>query len=216
MLGPPDLVALLRGDARSHATKGVTHTGNLKGSDMTFTIEAGKRYNIRDGGVSGVLINRNSRYYPFEDANKNTYTKNGEIVGDEVKSYGDLISEYIEPASTTEPQDEYGPWIGWNGGECPVDGGVKVQLQRRCDTRIEAENNPVSYADNRVWDYGRGVLCKNRIIAYRVKLSPPSIESAAYVNEDGVVVTFKPVKSPAREIIITVKGDNISARRAAC
>ncbi len=28
-----------------------------------------------------------------------------------------------------KPQDEWGPWIGWNGGECPVGGEVVVESQ---------------------------------------------------------------------------------------
>lgn len=65
-----------------------------------------------------------------------------------------------------EPEPEWGPWIGWNGGECPVDGGDIVEV---------ASSNGGKAIDKAyvfVWVGG----LDTSIIAYRVKQSPPEPE----------------------------------------
>ena len=68
-----------------------------------FTIQAGKRYNRRDGGISGIL-QPNSGIHDFHDGTY-YYFKDG---GGHAIGSATLISEYIK--STAEPQDEWGPW----------------------------------------------------------------------------------------------------------
>lgn len=58
--------------------------------------------------------------------------------------------------------DEWGPWIGWNGGECPVDGGAIVEV-------VGCDYNGIGDASSYAW-YHDGE--DDDIIAYRVKKDP--------------------------------------------
>lgn len=61
-----------------------------------------------------------------------------------------------------------GKWHGWNGGDCPVHPDTEVLIQRRSDTRSDAENSPDSFtirANDWHWDQ-RSI--HSDIIAFRV------------------------------------------------
>lgn len=57
-----------------------------------------------------------------------------------------------------------GGWIEWAGGECPVDAGVAILIQFRCETREEAEVHPPEIGIFFRWSH-RGT--PGDIIAYR-------------------------------------------------
>lgn len=65
---------------------------------------------------------------------------------------------------------EWGPWIGWNGGECPVDGDAVVQCFCDEGERFYDEH----FADELDWSTGG---------AYRVKKEP-------VIDVDSRAVTF--------------------------
>ena len=85
----------------------MTHSSKPK-----FEVQAGKRYNRRDGKISPVL-KVNQKFGMPLNADGILYSYDGFASYGNTHSGETLISEYIE-----EPQDEYGPWIGWNGGDC--------------------------------------------------------------------------------------------------
>lgn len=58
--------------------------------------------------------------------------------------------------------EEWGPWIGWNGGECPVDESAIVQFVNAAGISKEVD------AADLHW----GVDDTFRVIAYRVKREP--------------------------------------------
>lgn len=131
-----------------------------------FTVQADRRYLHRDGRVVEVLfIGPEAWNDPYclqccnlgADKRANFWLKRS-----------DLISEYKEP--TAEPQDEWGPWIGWNGGECPVDEGTYGQLQLYDDRRRDVEEDEGVY-DISSYDWDEGPQ-KSSIIAYRIKKAP--------------------------------------------
>ena len=175
--------------------------------DKPFTVQAGIRYNRRDGGVSGVLVTcdaylRNDLLK--DESNGHQYFPSGNsIIGSGInKKDIDLISEYKEP--TAEPQDdfiqtetilskeafdkfadavaEWGPWIGWNGGECPVDG--EVQPHFRNQNRMESEKNRVLFAPKMPsnWVHEDN---NSDIIAYRIKKEPVVTTDYIYIDKDG-------------------------------
>ena len=77
--------------------------------------------------------------------------------------------DYIPPnaewqywENKTMTKDEWGPWIGWNGGECPVDDGVKFQVS--LSSGIQEDNTTSGWTWNDAID--------NPIVAYRIKKEP--------------------------------------------
>lgn len=140
-----------------------------------FTVQAGKRYVRRDGEISGVLTVDGSQFESEEwvlcdPKTSQTYRINGtNSINSGRDTACDLISEYTEP--TAEPQDEWGPWIGWNGGECPVDGGVKIQVISQAIMRWDRTASEV------VWN------SPNNIIAYRVKKEPVVTTDTVWIDD---------------------------------
>ena len=61
--------------------------------------------------------------------------------------------------------EEYGPWLGWNGGECPVEPETRVQVI----AFDIAANELRGYAHSFYWGRDPG---DRPIIAYRVKREP--------------------------------------------
>ena len=199
-------------------------------SKEPFTIQAGKRYNRRDGGISGVLEQSRwpdkliDRHNPSHDGNR-LYLKNGDHFFGDTKI--DLISKYIDPTayetitngdfttdtnwtrtSTAAPvTDEWGPWIGWNGGECAVEGIVNVIIIKN-DEPAERENEAKYFGWNdKDADYP--------IIAYRTKKEPEVREYDVWMSKDGQLFHYKSFASKgSRKAIITTQGDKISARWA--
>ena len=166
-------------------------------------IEAGKRYNRRDGSVSGVLSERASSYYPFQDPEGYTYQRDGQYMGDDVAQPLDLLSEYTEP--TAEPQDEWGPWIGWNGGECPVDGSTHVDYAFEFEGNIGAGCDDAS---NVRWSHDDWA---GKVIAYRIKKEPVvTVFEVGFYNRDNVALWssgYGPQNS-VRVAIITLTDGN--------
>jgi hypothetical protein len=66
--------------------------------------------------------------------------------------------------------NEWGLWIGWNGGECPVDGDTTVEVCCRDYTGVDEAGG---------YEWGHDPLC-DPIIAYRVKKEP--VVEVKYVN----------------------------------
>ena len=225
-------------------------------------IEAGKRYNRRDGGISGIIVENNTGRYTethtFKDSDSAyTYKPSGQylVAHDDVDSL-DLISEYIEPTAeekaakdaamlgtgfykrmsdgTTEylrPEDivmaknveqeptaasvtdEWGPWIGWNGGECPVDPDAKIQAV----WRTHKGRNGGEYTATSV-NWQRDELDHNLDcpVAYRIKKEPEVREITAFITDDGSIFSesYGLTSHTHRKAIITTQGDKISARWA--
>ena len=144
----------------------MTHSSKPK-----FEVQAGKRYNRRDGGISETLKFNHHFDAPFT-ADGWLYGYDGRIsCGDEYNDE-DLISEYIE-------EDEYGPWIGWNGGDCPVDAFTVVMAQMR-NFSVERCSESID------WD------CRQTpVIAYRVKQEPPTVMYRRYFGGKLATVTVR-------------------------
>lgn len=65
--------------------------------------------------------------------------------------------------------DNWGPWIGWNGGECPVDGDAVVDIVWHGSSGVVVSSD---YANFIGWGgYDKGGK-KYFISAYRVKKEP--------------------------------------------
>lgn len=65
--------------------------------------------------------------------------------------------------------EEWGPWIGWNGGERPVDGGKKVQFvwHGACGIVISED-----FAQHCGWSASERDGSKYFMSSYRVKKEP--------------------------------------------
>ena len=171
-------------------------------------VELGKRYNRADGGISGVIevSPHASQQYPFIDPDMETpdkrYTLDGKFYFSQtLQHHRDLISEYKEP--TAEPQDEWGPWIGWNGGECPVENGVVIQAiglhdNGNLETRIQEVVG--AKMSNSSWTWTTSDFAN--LIAYRIKKEPKVRECMMYLNENCI---WQPFSGPnTRKAIITL------------
>lgn len=66
--------------------------------------------------------------------------------------------------------DEWGPWIGWNGGECPVDGLVEVAY-RHTHSRCIYKPHGLKWNDE-----------SDHIIAYRIKKEPEVREDTVWID----------------------------------
>jgi len=76
--------------------------------------------------------------------------------------YGPLTEAAIEMLrAAPEPEPEWGPWIGWNGGECPITERVMVQAL------LSDGGMPIVDSVILDWDFDG---------AYRVKRTPPEPE----------------------------------------
>ena len=158
-----------------------------------LTLQAGKRYVRRDGEISGVLekIERDNKdeflFYDRTIENDcGQYTGLGKYYT--FRDDGrDLISEYIEP--TAEPQDEWGPWIGWNGGECPVGKYAIVEV-----VTDAGKSDP-----NQAWCLG----WSKHIIAYRIKKELVVRLDYIWINDYGFCFD-KPNHPSTRKAIITL------------
>ena len=65
-------------------------------------IEIGTRYVRRDGTVSSTIVRSSGQFYPFKDpVTQQTYTDTGYVLSAREHRDADLISEYIEPVSTS-------------------------------------------------------------------------------------------------------------------
>ena len=73
-------------------------------------------------------------------------------------------------------KDELGPWTGWNGGECPVDGiPISMDLMLFNGTRHLTKIRPEAW----------GWSAKNTadaIIAYRIKKEPAVLTDVVMIN----------------------------------
>jgi hypothetical protein len=66
-----------------------------------------------------------------------------------------------------EPEPEWGPWIGWNGGDCPVEHGVIVEV-----VDVPTGSLTTSQPESLDWAAAENYP----IIAYRVKNTPQKLE----------------------------------------
>ena len=170
-------------------------------TDKPLQVQAGKRYWRRDEGISGVLRDSNNKSDAFVDDNTpddhldRLYNADGRHVYGDRET--DLISEYTEP--TPEPQDEWGPWIGWNGGERPVDGDVRMQILS--STFGLQDRN----AEDFNWESLRG--------AYRIKKEPETRECNVWWHTDFLGFHMDK-KYGGRKAIITTQGEDIKIRWA--
>ena len=123
-----------------------------------FTIQAGKQYITKDGQNTGPMIDtKDGSSRPFHAEMGGWYGVDGKS---NISPSGiDIISEYVEQEPTAAPvTDEWGPWIGWNGGECPVDGDAVVQIVSSIGRGKPAKAGCYGWSDY--------------IIAYRIKKEP--------------------------------------------
>ena len=165
-------------------------------------LEVGKRYNRRDGRIEKCTIIDLHGGYPAEVGGLH-YEMNGRVATNDLGEHQyDLISEYIEPATE---QPEYGPWHGWNGGECPVDGADTIQAI--CCTAM----GPLTlggFIEKEAWE---------NIIAYRIKNTPKPVDILGYVwtsPSGGLGLCDSSDGRPEngdRKFKLTVTGDNIKA-----
>ncbi len=139
-------------------------------------IKAGKRYNRRDGGVSGMLsYSDRGTNYVFTDG-KYSYTKNGNyLIGGEYSPHN-LISEYVEP--TAEPTeapvtDEWGPWALVSDGHHDVPDifeGIETVYRDgklykwRVKKAPEVREHVVHIGKNGVWAADNGKTTRKAII----------------------------------------------------
>ena len=172
-------------------------------SKEPFTVQAGKRYNRRDGGVERIIDDTADINYPFISESGLTYMKDGSYLDVNQPDPSDIISEYIEPIA--EPQDEWGPWIGWNGGECPVDDGVTVQPHFHWQTRQQAEANRVLLATKMPLNWERQDTSTD-IIAYRIKKEPEAHVCPVWINTQGLVAMERLGPSFHKAIVTLTNG----------
>lgn len=64
----------------------------------------------------------------------------------------------------------YGPWIGWNGGECPVDGGVHGESVNK-NPRMLDMGHRIGDLSTENWLY---------VVAYRVEIKPKTFTSVRH------------------------------------
>ncbi len=85
---------------------------------------------------------------------------------------------------------EYGPWIGWDGGECPFGEGVTAQVQLYSETRYSVEREDIANA----YDFETFSSDSHHIIAYRYMLPPKPmwqlVTSYDQINSQTVEVAF--------------------------
>ena len=110
---------------------------------MTVELHVGYVGITDDGDRVEILdhVYPESKYGYFVGSNNACYWANG--MGDRTRQLKtDIVGPWIEP-ETQEP----GPWIGWNGGECPVHpdtvveyafiGQAGVDMDRECAGRMD-------------------------------------------------------------------------------
>jgi len=124
---------------------------------MNMKTEVGKYYiNERGEKIGPMEYTRSGDWYEYWAPNKGYFSDAGES---QSRIGQDLISEWAdEPADAAD--GEWGPWIGWNGGECPVAGGITV------DVRTWSGCGRTYRADKMNWDDD---TAQNHVIAYRVR-----------------------------------------------
>lgn len=168
-----------------------------------FTVQAGKRYNRRDGSISGVLKSKESKTHPFYDGEWH-YTAEGCLYSDGGHQGENLVSEYKKPYSspkpkrqgwsgpepTAEPQDEFGDWIGWNGGNSF---SVAKQMVK------------VLYASGVKNTLKSDVVAWGHVAAYRIKKEPVVVVIEGYIGFDNLFYSGKVDEGQGiRKAIITL------------
>ena len=193
-------------------------------------IEEGKRYVREDGEISGELSQKPKTGNLYDTTHGWYYHESGSAVSRHDDGI-DLISEYTDQAAKSgpnftfqgepntappldpeelhrrlaEPQDEFGQWRGWNGGECPVEAEIEAILLGRDGCPMVAPN-PASHC----WNYSKGSL---KVIAYRVKKAPMARKHITHVKEcgDHGLRLLRDPTFGTRAVVITIQGNNITA-----
>lgn len=62
--------------------------------------------------------------------------------------------------------DNFGPWIDWAGGPCPIPDGTPHEVRRHGDKTTTYDEHPETWS----WEQGKNGLRTGDIIAYRVRL----------------------------------------------
>ena len=96
-------------------------------------------------------------------------------------------------------QPEYGPWIGWNGGDCPVDPNYVVQI---------IPENGLRQTDNACFVMWIG---DNHVIAYRVKNKSKVVWNGHWDSILGDFYDTPSHNDDCRNVRITMIGDDIKA-----
>lgn len=127
---------------------------------MTFTPIIGRDYITRDGRKAENLESLHGfdrwAYKAVVEGLGLYYRKDGARHGG-----SDLVGFW--------PSEQYGPWTAYNGGGCPVEDGVRGQIQVRGTSQIDAEKLPAMNLHELGWD----IRNKPRdICAYRVLKEP--------------------------------------------
>ena len=72
----------------------------------TIAPQVGKRYVLRNGALTGVIRERDDRFYPFTDG-FGSWARTGEFWANGLTRHSDLIAEYVEPVA--EPGESRAP-----------------------------------------------------------------------------------------------------------
>ncbi len=72
----------------------------------TIAPQVGKRYVLRNGALTGVIRERDDRFYPFTDG-FGSWARTGAFWVNGLTRHSDLIAEYVEPVA--EPGESRAP-----------------------------------------------------------------------------------------------------------
>lgn len=137
----------------------------------------GQRWKNRWGEEVEVISFDNSAAYPWGLSNGDTVTDEG-LEWELTKSDGDLV---------TLVQDEHG-FIPWNGGECPVGYGVKVEYKMKSGPSEVFEGFP----DGLRWEHigSGGDIIAYRVVKKEVKPAKVDAEEEPKYTVDEVLQAF--------------------------
>ena len=128
---------------------------------MTVELHIGYVGITREGKRVKIVRSDDDRWPPYNWAsdNGNTYMGDG-LCFKYTESRHDIIGPWVDPET-----QELGPWIGWNGGECPVHPDTVVQAVRGTSEDADCETWPAGQFQKSNWSDMGGT---HSIIAYRI------------------------------------------------
>lgn len=134
---------------------------------MTFTPIIGRDYITRDGRKATIIGRDGIAKWPYSvecEESEYTVSSTGRQAYDQSKKLdSDLVGFW--------PSEQYGPWTAYNGGGCPVEDGVRGQVQMREERQVDAEKDkPADLLGYYDWELDR--TNPIAICAYRVLKEP--------------------------------------------
>lgn len=102
----------------------------------------------------------------------------------------------------------YGPWKIWNGGECPVEDGVKGQVLWSDETMKFAETKPPIDLNIADWDHK-----SDPVVAYRKVIEPEAVvwDGLWDSGRKAIIGSDMCAAGLSRGVRITIQGDSIKA-----